>query len=1145
MANDFKLLPKRYFLNGENLEVTLGISSDSGQVADLVVVDDLTKASFTANGTLKPISQTFNEAGQEVTFVIPVYLPHDKPLNYEFTGTSNINGYRVEYQTTVVVNPISVTVTELFTDGDNLNFQLVSERSDTAEPIQVLPEVMISDFSYKEGSGNFQLVSENLAEGQVNCIVTMTNPPVKDLELFIVGLCVFKFPTYQQSIGFSRRDRATEAWKQFPEPLVNYAVKNMWGNPELDSQYQLKLARLTGATGWVGYFFHAGKSWSLPSEGDFYQIYALGGLSANYWNMFNQRNDWYPRNKWVRASEIAYARGVALDVYSSKGYLFPRSETFIMNTFEGHTLVAFPMSQHFKFPLNEKMYIRCYSTDINTDNISQANQMKWRFGYFTREYTKAQDWLDIQNRYNVYNSFGMGSLKLVVNGVVTKYEGYTPAAGDVIEIYYDPSVFKEVAYSFPTLNDFYSTLDQKRKLLLFPAFKDKPRVYSYFDDCDFYVHNKRTGKGLYYHRNREDAIRQLTHQDYSLASSYVEFLISQLIEMDTSKKSTEADMEIRVFYRRTKWVFPVGPNVSRINDLYLLEDPAQILQAMVGTNATVEAWSAPKLEESTTNFVLNAVFQQLSTESVRNALGYNGCSEALSSSPLYMCHILPGDPNRDDSIPSAEFVSGRGYRIPASYVETSTAYEYDKDGLLLRNSYIQNRECYMPGEGCWFVEFVVGKSSTWLDYEISRQDVVLKPGYGFRVYKAGWLIDPTDPELPTNDLFKNEFDISHDGTDRYPEPTELRIYKTGENQNDNVHIPSGKGRPDGKWVDVTNTDEYRIVNGVVVWNFDTTNHVGMVVFDTTHLYNEFELKHIDNSIWFTLTHTWDVGGVPLSIEPGQVDVWCNRHPLIENVDYILDFPVIYITSKMWLKEGGKNTFAYRARGLSKDGIIPSSELGFVQSGCIGFNGRYNLRIDRPTRTIINGRLYLTNQVDWAENIDHGDNMRVHNGRPYEVKHIYCANKYVDQYDLYWGFAESRKLDAQIVDYLTEYVRYKPEVDPEYPYLEKDKYRMFSPFLSQLANEMVLGFLRVPKRDDTKIGYTDRAIDELTKPYQWLLKYDPVIKQLDDRFFSYQPYSNLERLALTPDQLTVIGRVNDLYLKGKIHIEGFFDVIENV
>ena len=1139
-VNDFSITFAKASVTDTVFTGLLDIVSASGQVINYAELANFDQASNTKGGTLIPSSQQLI-GRKQLEFTILRNSSETESIEHFFLGSANINGFRVPITFTVTIPPVVVTVTDISVDKDyfTTDCSVGITGGDTTGVKGFKPIVYTASY-YKD----YEVLENTPSNGISRIKVATENVPEKNPYYFLSGIVEVTFDNLLVTKNFSKQILPSEVWNQFPEPLIPYAVKNMWGHRERDSQYQLKLSRISSQLGFVNDFFYMGHQYRLPAEYQFYHVFSMGGLDINFWNMGETRKGWYPFNTWIRASTISKERGVAIDVYNANGKIFPRNQTLVLQTFQGVTLIAFPVTQAYPMPLDKNVYLRCYSTDINTSIISSENIDKYSFGYEFAEYSQSSDFTKVKNAYTKFLNYGIGRVIFFVNGIVTDISGYVPIPGDYLEVYYDPSVKKVNKYKYTNLSAFYSSLDSKKKLILFPGNLNQPRMYEYFDDCDFYIHNTRTKQSLYYHRNNINAVRQLTHQDFSIHSDYVNYLVNQLISIDTTKASTESDMEIHVVYRDTQWKFKLGPTTSRINDLYLLEDPEKILLAMTGIHNTIPEWSANELEKSATNIVLNSIYQELDTLKIREALGYNGCAMALSESLLYMPHITPGDPDFDDSYPTPTYDSGMGYRVPASYVESSTAYEYNKDGLLIRNSYLQNLEWFTPGPDAYFVEFVVGKASSWLDYKISRQDVVIKEGYGFRVYKAGWLVDPDDETLPNKNLFLNEYEISGDGNQRYPEPTEVRIYADGETVDPNPPIQSN-GRPDGKWVDITDTNEYRIVNGTVAWNFDTNNHVGMVVFDTTHLYNEFDLTHIDNSIWFTVTHSWECGGLPLTIEPAQIDVWCNNHPLIENVDYKVDFPRIYIISKMWLDPSGKNHFAYRARGLSPEGIIPSSELGFVQDGVIGFNGRYNLRVDRPTKTVINGRIYLTNYVDWAEDIHHKHNLALLNGFPYEVKHIYCGNKYVEKNDLYWNFKEARELDKKVSAYLTEHVKYKPNIPLDYPYMEKDRYRLYSPFMSQLVNEMVLGFLNIPLPDGSPIGYSDQAIDDLTRSYQWLLKYDPIVNEMDDRFFSFQPYSNLAPVTVTPNQLTVLSRVNQLYLKNKIPLEGFFEVKHNV
>lgn len=930
-----------------------------------------------------------------------------------------------------------------------------------------------------------------------------------------------------------------QTYTQENNPLVDYAVHNMWGNPELPSQYQIKLARVSGLQGFVNDFVYMGKRRYLPTTYNFYHVFTLGGLDTGFWNFGNRGKSWYPVDTWVTAAAFAKNRAVSIDVYKADGTMFPREGTLIMPCFDGVTLVAIPVNNNFPMPLDKNLYIHCYSTDINVRNLSAENALKNSFGYVGSVYSKADDLTRVKTNYNAWKAHDMGLVQFYQNGKVVPIETASVKVGDLIEATYDPSVGMILSYDYTTMPDYLSILDNKRKVILFPGFMDVPRYYHYYADCRFYVTNKRNNQSYYFNRNSVDAIRQLTHQDYGMTAEYIEFLGARLIKEDTTGKSKMSDMQITVAYHQTRWKIPLGPTASRINDLYLLEDYNQILGAMTGSNSNVKEWKASTLENAPTNLVLNGIIQSLTTDTVRDGLGYHGCSVALSNTPLYMPYVMPGDVGFDDFYPTAPFTSGLGYEIPPTFIESSTAYEYNKDGLLIRKVSVTNQQWYMPKEDAFYVEWALGQASSWLDYIVSKTDVKLRDGYGFRVYKAQWAIDP---DYDPSDIIANEIKISTDGTNPYGDNgRELKVYQTDETTDDSgSDLPPG-GYPVGDWIDITgDATQYDIVDGYIVWKFDTVNWVGMVVFDTVHLYNEFDLTHIDNSLSFGITFKWSIGGVQLPLEPGQIDIWMNKHPLIENVDYIMDFPNVYIINKMWLQEGSQ-FIQYRGTGLSKNGLVRTSELGIVADGVIGYNGRYNLRIDRPTKTIINGRLYLTQTVDQAEDIHHGDNLKALNGMPYEVKHIYSANKYVDKYDAYWGYNEAQALDQTIGDYLTANVRYK-SVAPLNPiYMAGDKYTLFSPFLSMVVNELILGFMTAPTPSGKDVPYSPQVVDGVIKDYEWMLKYDPIILGFDLQFFTVHPYSNLTRPTVTPNQLTFIKMVNELYLKGKVAIEGHFEV----
>ena len=925
-------------------------------------------------------------------------------------------------------------------------------------------------------------------------------------------------------------------YTQDRNPMVDYATKNMWGNPELDSQYQIKLSRVSGNQGFINDFTYWGKRHLLPSTLEFYHVFSLAGLDIGFWNMGSRGESWYPHNQWIKASTFARNRGINIDVYAGSGSMFVRDETYIMDTFQAGTLLCIPKNKNFPLPVGKNLYMHCYTVDINTRNVTDL--VKYSVGYVGAIYQKPADFDRVKLNHDTWKAYNMGQVLYWHNGKVINIDSLYPVPGDMIEASYDPGIEIIASYKYKGMPDYYSELDSKRKVILFPDIREKPRVYRYYDDCIYFVTNRRNGQMYYYNRNSEDAVRQLTHQDYGMAAVYVDFLADRLINEDVTHQTTIEDIDITVAYHKTLWQVPVGPTSSRINDLYLLEYPEDILNALTGTHSAIPEWTANKLENSPTNLVLNRDIRYLKTKAIREGLGYNGCAVAMSNTPLYMPAIPPGRPGHKPIAETPPYETGLGYRIPPTYVAYSTAYEYSEDGLLLRLRQVVNQEWYLPSDDCFYVEWALGKATQKVDYVVSQEDIKIKMGYGFRVYKAPYAAPPDPPETKDG----KEIKVSLDGDHPYgANGKELRIWELDQSIDDDTEdIPDG-GFITGPWVDITGDEtQYEIIDGYVVFRFDTINYMGLVVSDYHHIYNSFELEHLDNSLSFAITRSWTIGTKLLEMEPGQIDIWMNGHPLSENIDYYLDFPNVYITNKMWLKEGAQ-FLQYRATGLSKNGLVNTSELGIVADAVLGMNGRYNLRIDRPTKTILGGRLFLTQTLDAGEDIDHGRNVMEYNGWPYEVKHIYCANKYVDWYDTYWGYDEARELDKRISDYLTEHVKYKPKTANDTVYMEDDKYRLYSPFLSLIVNELVLGFMDAPPVSGLEVPYPASVVDNLTREHQWLLKYDPIVNDIDLRFFTVQPYNNLTTMQVTPDQLTFIKMVNNLYLGGKVYIEGYFEV----
>lgn len=856
-------------------------------------------------------------------------------------------------------------------------------------------------------------------------------------------------------------------------PLLGYAIDHLWGNPEENHQYQVQTVRISDYYGDTDNFQYMNKWRTLPKKDTFYYVFSVGGLNPGYWNFCTNVLNRNPLDRWVNFSDVCTRRGVQLDIYNTKGYEFSRAKAWMMTTYDGLTFIALEKLKVYPIARGEEMYFRCYTASVAVARNQQLNVAGSNpYGYETMVYESPQELQQFTARYSYYKNLP-GFTGVTHNGA---YFHGSPSAipnlavGDVVEIFHDSTVIRSEIYQYKNLKDFYSTLDMKRKVIIHPAKQADDFTIRYFDDNDYYLLGK-TPYGLYFNRNDETALRQLTHVDVAMADDRIQMMSEYHPDL-----KVVADIRILVLVRKTDWEYQWPHEHQRIRYLYRLDDVG-IIRAMTGDRATVPEWTAANLEQGPVLSFTRKQLKELDRVGAKLAVGYNAATRILSESVIPVSGV-PGS---------------RGIEIPFTYRETGTAWEYDKKGLLIGFHSFINSRYFTPRSGnCVMVEFTLGEADRTLDYLVTNQDTPINPVNSIRVFTSAYSV-----------LFEELV---------------------------------------GPLTDVTgNTDVYEMVNGVLVWKtLDPVNQRGVILFNTKALCYTFELDHIDHSLSFAQTEIYEDGGLIFPIAFANSDLFLNGHPLIDNVDWVHDDKRFYIFNKEFLVDGPQ-TITYRGHQFHEDQTRPiqDTELGFVDGGVIGRMARYNLRDDRVTRTVINGALYLTDQVPAAETHSPDSLVSALNGKPYMVKHVYCPIKYVEPYDNFPGYAESRAVDQRVSDYLTLYLP-KPVTGAVIPNLQ-DKYRLFSPFLSVVVNAILNRLLILPPLGEGETGYSEQFIRDQVASYMWWLKYDPAVLGFDRRYFAIMPYANYSQLTVTARELVFIKQVNDSYLNSVCVIEGHFKV----
>ena len=877
-------------------------------------------------------------------------------------------------------------------------------------------------------------------------------------------------------------------------PLVRHAESRLWANPEENNQYQVKLVRITPNEGVVVNFGYKDKWRVLPREGRTFHIFSVNGLVPGYWNFRNNVLNRNPLDRWINAGRLMKTRGVQLDLYDNKGFMYPRSYAWIMHTYDGLTLVAFEKFQQYPIPNTRDMYFRCYTPSSPVDKWENAIPSRNPFEYECMRYARPDEMQTFMGMYNTMKSkpgytgvFHNGAFMAAAPNAMPDLK-----ANDLVEIWHDPTVLRVETYSYNTLKDFYSELDKKRKVILHPPKRKGDFTLRYFDDNDYYLVGKNK-RGLLLPRNDITAVRQLTHADVCLADEFIQNAAT--FHPDLAKVS---DIQIMVLVRKSRWEFAWPHEHQRFRYLYRMPD-VDIVKAMTGARATVPEWEAKNLEAGAVMSFTRLQWNKITREKAALAEGYNAATRVLAETPLPV-HYAPGEV---------------GVPVPYSYVEQFTAWEYDDKGLLLGYYNTYNRPNYSPtNPECVLVEFVVGEAGREFDITITNQPTRVYPGWDLRVYKVGWSI-----------------------------VTEA---------------------PVGEWVDVTDDPSVYVINdGIISWTgLDYTNQRGVLVTNRKSIAYTFQLEHIDHSLSFALTDIYVGGGHLFPYSPAELDIWMNKHSLIENVDWVWKDGRIYVHNKEFIVDGPQE-FTVRAHSFYDNLVRPNSdtELGFVDGGCIGRVPRYNLRGDRVTRTVINGALYLSDSVPRAERLVPADQWGLLNGRPYCVKHIYAPIKDVVDYKHFPLRKRSRETDQRVSDYLTEWLP-KPRTLAEEIHYEKgdvpgpigngkaaitniqDKYRLFSPFMNAVTNAILNKLLEVPEFGEGETTFSEQQVRDLVKQYLWWLEFDPIIMKYDLRFFAVMPYANFDMVEVTAKEFVFLKIVNRLFLESACHIEGHYGVTKH-
>lgn len=853
--------------------------------------------------------------------------------------------------------------------------------------------------------------------------------------------------------------------------LKNHALANVWCTPNQDNQLILKMPRITQFNGVMNRISVLYETLTLPVLRQRFHVYQIGGVPLRFINLFGKRDEWS-----TLASSCDEGKNI-IDCYHTSGIQYPRTQVWSCLTENGNVLIAIPRQPKINIDFNSTdIFLRVYSNAyFESDRSLELNNYIEVKG---KTLASTDDIIELQTFYAQKSALSNGKVSAFVNGYkVPAFNMLYAGVGDVAEVVYDSSIYKEVIFPVTELLTFDSTLDNKGKYILHYPGNDSGSI-DFYDDIDLYLINTVTNKGVYMHHNAVDSIRMLTHRDYAIAVPYVTAYAQELKGAGGAVRLQ--DMSVVMHVRKSGYFRPLIHEHHRIKELYQLKEE-DLKAALTGIDANVTVWDAASLEESAYPLVMRSKERAITRQMVQDAYGYHGVATIVADTPI----------KRD---------MGRSLLdIPVPYLLAydATVSEYTDNGLLIGNYRHTNGFSYQPrNESCRYAEMLCGNGSQAID-------------------------DNFNQVVPYNSLLNYR-------------------YYVGE-------IPVGSNK--AVWTDVTGSGLYAVstTSNTITWSSDAGD-LHCVRSDARFLQYSKQVGLQDGLILFQLEQQRIVSGVarmvPMEIPMGELDVFLNKHPLIEGLDYMVQFPTIVICNREYLEDAQNSvqSIVVRHTGFCDSDFKRTklNEFGFVQHGKLSRNGRYNLHDARVQRIQCGGRIYVRGELPFNETALTYDFTSADNGKPYLIRDVVVPMRGLVDENTYSFRKKSLDVDEEISEYLT--LKLPESSEPEPNPIDRP-YSLFSPFICKILYDVIRDVIDIRQ---IEVHYDDTKLRQIVAPYIYLLDYDPINierSKIDPQYVVVQPHFLQTVVDVNLSRYRFMKRVVEMYGNGRINLSSLLRLVE--
>lgn len=884
-------------------------------------------------------------------------------------------------------------------------------------------------------------------------------------------------------------------------PIVTHAKLNVWCATNQDFQHHINLARITPARGVLRSYPVLWDSLAVPptEKGrDYFHFYQIGHLPAKTFDFLAKENE------WISYSDLNKDNNILIDVYLLSGAIVPRDHIWVTRLYNNNIVVAiknnlkidygYCNTQYFngvsykeKFNLdNDSAIIRFYSNayfgDLNY--IKNAVDAKDPIRHVHSLIKSRDDYtrfmIDTTSIEGLFGTSGFG-VYYIDGFIVEKPAAFsTTMIGTYMSFMWDESFKKNLYFDLKHLPAFISTKNRGvRKYLLVTS--DKYDRIDFYDDVDFYIVNNKTGKGVYYNKNANFGISMITHNTYALNADIVDRYLQVHDFLGTIDNCS-----IRVMIRQGGRDVGIFNQKNRIEELYKLSY-TDIVNTHLNTLSLVPNWRAAELEDSAYVKLMGAPSHLIDTDLVVDAYGYNGVISQFANPRI---PVVAGD----IIAPTITMVPDN-----KNAVGVRTVFCYDGNGLL--TGYFSNNSLSpfisLPTKltkskitECMNFQLTEDKVSAWVNIDVADDEI---EQYGFRCYVS----------------------------------------------------PGDLNGISGDWEDVTGSTFYTYTKATLTqpakitwkWNLLSQTNLYPCVKSNKHLHvhkwSKPKTTKYDGCLEVVVRASQNWGGTiqkrALSIPAGNVDVFANGLSLIEDVDYVMNWPTIVIINKA-INASETIDIIVRSYGFGDprtDKPFKAKETGFLKGGKLSVNNTYDVRNNKAVRVVVDNKLVDMNDVNYGE-YSNGNNYT--DGKPYSISdYVLPIENLVRSKDTWRMYEETLTIDKNVSDYLTPRL---PEAPVKNPIINITRWPVISPVVSSILHAFVNNYDFDSLVPD---NYTNADIERWLQPYKWLLPYDPAYLKVDENFFRIEPHSNSKVFVISKKQYVFLEWIIKIYLNGRVDL----------